>query len=89
MACFHPPNDDTYLAWLAAHPDGYVINTEPSGRGDMRLHRAGCRTIQYRPPFVGTSYIKICCTRVDEADQWAMQRRGTPASRCGSPGCWQ
>jgi hypothetical protein len=28
----------------------------------VKLHRAACRTIRYRPPFIGSSYIKICAT---------------------------
>ena len=48
-----------YLAWLAAHGDGYVINIGRSGRGHARLHRAACGTITSRSPFTGP-YIKIC-----------------------------
>jgi hypothetical protein len=88
MTCFEPPDDDAYLAWIGAHPDGYVINTEPSGRGDMKLHRTVCRAIRYRPPFIGLSYVKICSMSLEEADEWARQRRGTPADRCRAPQCW-
>lgn len=88
MTWFQPNNDDAYLAWLDANPDGYVINTEPGGHGYARLHRAACGTIRYRPPFVGPSYIKICATSLKEADEWARQRRGTPAQRCRAPQCW-
>ena len=50
-----PGDDSAYLAWLDVHPDGYVINTEPGGRGYARLHRAICDTIRNRPPFTGPS----------------------------------
>ena len=45
-------DDDTgFQAWLATHPDGYVINiaritTRPAARG----HRADCRTINRQIP---------------------------------------
>src|SRR5450755_3737370 len=52
---FSRPGDSAYLAWLDVHPDGYVINTEPGGRGYARLHRAICDTIRNRPPFTGPS----------------------------------
>ena len=51
---FSRPGDSAYLAWLDVHPDGYVINTEPGGRGYARLHRAICDTIRNRPPFTGS-----------------------------------
>jgi len=88
MPCFQPHDDAAYLAWIGAHPDGYVINTEPGGQGYSRLHRATCGTIQYRPPFVGPSYIKICSTSLEEADNWAFQHSGAPAQRCQAYQCW-
>ncbi len=88
MTCFQPGDDAAYLDWLDANPDGYVINTEPGGRGYAKLHRTICGTIRYRPPFVGPSYIKICSTSLEEADEWARQRRGAPAERCRAPQCW-
>lgn len=88
MTCFQPCDDAAYINWLQAHSDGYVINTEPSGRGDMKLHRAICRTIRYRPPFIGPSYVKVCSTSLEEADDWARQRRGEPAPRCRAMQCW-
>lgn len=88
MTLTQPGDDAAYLAWLAANPDGYVINTEPSAHGYARLHRATCGTIRYRPPFVGPSYIKICATSLREADEWAVQRRGAPAEHCRSVHCW-
>jgi hypothetical protein len=53
MACFEPRDDAEYLAWIAANPDGYVINAEPGERGYKLLHRVACGTIRYRPPFIG------------------------------------
>jgi hypothetical protein len=52
-------NDEAFLAWLAAHAGGYVINVGRNQRGYARLHRADCRTIARRPPLTGP-YIKIC-----------------------------
>jgi hypothetical protein len=42
-------NDAGYLAWVAAHPAGYVVNTErtPSARY-LVLHRATCHTMKPR-----------------------------------------
>jgi hypothetical protein len=43
-------DDDSYLEWLAAHPEGFVINTERSPRAAyVMLHRSSCRTIGATP----------------------------------------
>ncbi len=76
-------SDRGYLAWLAAHGDGYVINIGRSGRGHGRLHRAACGTITSRSPFTGP-YIKICSASLAELDQWALQRTGAAVRRCGT-----
>jgi hypothetical protein len=90
MAIFQPPDDAAYLAWLAVNPNGYVINAERGGRQYVMLHRAMCGTIDSQPPFVGPSYIKLCSASLSELDEWALQRRGRPASRCNAAGrdCW-
>ena len=46
-------SDEAFLAWLAAHPGGYVINIGRGERGYARLHRADCGTITRRPPLTG------------------------------------
>jgi hypothetical protein len=74
--------DTDYLGWVAAHPDGYVINIGRSGRGYARLHRATCGTITSRPPFTGP-YIKICSTALTDLDRWALGGGGTVPERCG------
>ena len=74
--------DDAYLAWVAAHASGYVINIGRSGRGAAILHHARCGTIISRPPFTD-SYIKVCSPSLGPLDAWALQRNNTPAQRCG------
>jgi hypothetical protein len=91
MAIYQPRDDSAYKAWLATHPNGYVINAEPGGRGYALLHRATCGTIGSQPPFIGPSYIKICSASLDELNEWVLQRRGTPIQRCNARGrnCWR
>lgn len=45
-------DDDTgFLGWIAAHPDGYVLNLARSGvNGQPTLHRAACRRFVGDPP---------------------------------------
>jgi len=80
-------DDAGYLHWLAAHPDGYVINI---GRGrsaaEARLHHAGCRTISGQNPRGGPwtgQYIKVCTEHLAELEQWAIDQVGEPIRRCG------
>jgi hypothetical protein len=74
--------DRDYLAWVAAHGSGYVINIGRSGRGNATLHRASCGTITSRAPFT-VSYIKVCSQSLGPLDAWALQRNGAIAQRCG------
>jgi hypothetical protein len=75
--------DSDYLGWVAAHPDGYVINIGRSRRGYARLHRATCGTITSRPPLTDP-YIKVCSGTLMELDRWALSRTGAVAERCGT-----
>ncbi|OBJ10904.1 hypothetical protein A5625_10585 [Mycobacterium sp. 1465703.0] len=44
-------DDAGYLAWLAAHRDGYVINIARNHNATQaRVHRASCRTIRGQNP---------------------------------------
>lgn len=74
--------DHDYLAWVEAHRDGYVINIGRSGRGYARVHVASCPTITSRPPFTGP-YMKVCGLSLGQLDDWALQRNGAAAHRCG------
>lgn len=84
MAVFEPRDDAAYLAWLAAYPDGYVINAAPSGRGYVLLHCATCSHIRTRAPFIGPAYIKVCSDSAAELDAWALRRRNAAAPLQGS-----
>jgi len=75
--------DSDYLGWVAAHPDGYVINIGRSRRGYARVHRATCGTITSRPPLTDP-YIKVCSGTLMELDRWALSRTGAVAERCGT-----
>jgi hypothetical protein len=76
-------SDEAFLAWLAAHPGGYVINIGRGERGSARLHRADCDTITRLPPLTGP-YIKICSVSLAELGQWSAQRPGATVSSCGT-----
>jgi hypothetical protein len=80
-------DDEGYLAWLAAHPAGFVLNVERSPRSNyLILHRATCRTISGRPtrggPWTGP-YIKVCSHDELQIAAWTGKTVGAAPTRCG------
>ncbi|WP_176749609.1 hypothetical protein [Mycolicibacterium grossiae] len=82
-------DDDGYLAWIADHPDGYVINIvlghTPAG---ARIHRAGCWTVS-RPSLRAASwtkgqYVKICADRLGDLEHWAATVVAGSIETCGT-----
>jgi len=82
-------NDDAgYLAWLAAHDEGYVLNTYAHlAAGYLVVHRASCRMIN-RDLAAGKvwtgQYAKACADTVDELLAWASERTSGTPHGCGS-----
>ncbi|WP_205878802.1 hypothetical protein [Mycobacterium camsae] len=81
-------DDAGYLAWLAAHPEGYVINIARSHNATQaRMHHAGCQTISGQSPGGSTwtgPYVKVCAEHVADLKQWAIEMAGRPISPCGT-----
>lgn len=66
-----------YVAWVRAHPDGYVVNT-PRPRSSSRylkLHHASCGTIGPARAaggrLTGFQYQKVCSASQAELEDWA------------------
>ena len=76
-------NDHGYIAWLAAHPDGFVLNCErPPRPSSLTLHRSTCWTISRASAGSWTlNYQKVCADTFGEIASWAGQI-GPPWS-CG------
>lgn len=82
-------NDDAgYLAWLADHPGGFVLNTFPHVSSSyLVLHRAACRTINRSLTGGRTwtdQYGKACSEDRLELAAWALRETGKTVSACGS-----
>jgi hypothetical protein len=85
-------DDHGYLAWLAAHPNGYVVNTtRPPSRRYLKLHAAICRTIRGVPPngttWTAGQYAKICAPTRGELGRWARRHFGANIDHCGHCFC--
>jgi len=77
-------DDKGYVAWLAEHPHGFVLNCErPPRPSYLMLHRATCGTISGTPGRNWTViYQKVCADTFKEIDAWT-RPMGSP-SGCGS-----
>lgn len=79
-------DDEGYIAWLTAHPSGFVVNIDDHS---VKLHRASCKTLLHkvRPEFHFThAHLKICCTNKFDARDWAVGARTTlQKARCCNP----
>ena len=76
-------DDDGYFAWLAAHPDGFVLNCDrnPSA-GYLVLHRSACHHIERWAGHRSTVlYGKVCAPDERALIDWAARLDGTP-ERC-------
>lgn len=91
---FRPGDDPAYREWLAAHPDGYVVNIGRSGRsGHALLHRATCKWIRELHGNGSTfvdQWIKWCSMSEAELQDEVTESRDAPAERCRAVrvGCW-
>jgi len=80
-------NDTGYLQWLAAHPDGFVMNAARNPTpAYLVLHRTSCHTISGIPArgsrWTTGDYIKICGRR-RELEEFARRKVDGEAGTCG------
>jgi hypothetical protein len=81
-------DDAGYQAWLATHPDGYVVNIARSHNATTaRVHHAYCQTINRQNSSDGARtgpYIKVCAQHLTELEQWASEHVGEAIPLCGA-----
>jgi hypothetical protein len=83
-------DDPGYLAWLAGHEAGYILNVHRDHtRHGLRLHRATCSTIQGTPTngrHWTHEYNKVCSGSIAPLNAWVAVHVGggapEPCSRC-------
>ncbi len=80
-------DDAGYLAWLAAHPHGYVVNIARNHSvSAARLHRAHCRTVSGQNPHNGPwtgPYVKVCAEQLTAVETWALDAVCSAIPKCG------
>ena len=83
-------DDQGYRSWLAAHPNGLVVNSYRTPSASyLPLHSASCRHINRPFPAHGRTwtegeYIKVCSLSRDDLDEWARKATGGQLRECGS-----
>lgn len=79
-------DEQGYSAWLAANPDGFVLNVHRSlTPANARLHSSRCRTIRGTPPRGTTwtgEYIKVCSPSRPDLDSWISRTVARPVPNC-------
>jgi hypothetical protein len=75
-----------YLAWIARHPAGWVVNcTRSLIPSYLILHRADCWTIgpQGAGNYTTRDYVKVCSLDRSALDSWAEGSVGGEVALCG------
>lgn len=79
-------DDQGYVTWIAAWPNGFVLNCERKPRSAyVVLHRANCRSISALQPGMETftkEYIKVCSTDRHRIRQWTSEATGAQPDPC-------
>lgn len=77
--------DKPYMAWLAANPHGFVLNTVKSkGSSYANFHRATCKHIS-RPEtaqkdgYTTRNYMKVCSEKLSDLVEWVHAHRTNAA----------
>ena len=73
MPIFHDlidaADNEAFLAWVEANPNGYYLNQKKSG--EAMLHRGQCFHIEFNIPVRLTAARKIAGTHRAHLEQWA------------------
>ena len=87
MQIFKEEDDAGYVAWLASHPDGFVVNANSTPTPTyLKLHRANCFTIS-TDAFRGKSwteagFLKACARDRSELERWSRETVGGELDPC-------
>jgi hypothetical protein len=80
-------DENGYLRWLEANPDGYVVNSARSPSPNyLVLHRALCKHINSpnRSNWTTTGFIKTCSNDINGMSKWAKEKTGGELRPCGA-----
>ncbi len=79
-------DEDGYLGWLEANPNGLVVNSDRNPKpGYLVLHRTTCKFINSpnRSNWTTSGYIKTCSIDIGALSKWGRQEVGGELKPCG------
>lgn len=81
-------NDERYLEWVAAHQNGFVVNTDDPLSQDIypMVHTARHKVISTpaRRNYTTGKYIKYCSLDLAALDEYVQKQYGRAPHRCGT-----
>lgn len=80
-------NDESgYLAWVQAHPDGFIVNIDDPQVTPQypMVHAASHKSLSSpkRKNYTTGRYFKVCSERLEELEAWAQKKYGRALTRC-------
>ncbi len=77
-------DDDGFLDWVEAHPDGYIINADRNPKPSfLVLHNSPCRHIDGTQGVERTkNFVKVCSDDRNELEEWAVNTVGGEVTLC-------
>lgn len=81
-------DDEAYLKWLEAHPNGFVVNSHRSPKASyLKLHRTSCGYLrtEERSNWTTGDYIKTCSDSALVLESWAIKAADGVLDPC--PNC--
>lgn len=79
-------NEEEYLAWVHANPNGFVVNVDRARRVPHypMVHRAthGLMSSPARTNYTTNDYIKICSPELSELEGFSLSEYGRALNRC-------
>ena len=80
-------NDETgYLAWVHAHPHGYIANVDVAGQVQQypMVHLASHKLLSSSAVgnYTTHNYTKACSTEMDALERWSMRKYKKSLTRC-------
>lgn len=84
-------DDEKYLAWVAGHPNGFIVNVDVAQTvaNYPMVHSAAHKllTSEKIGGFTTGDYEKVCSEDLAELEEWSKENHGKRLTFCQSPAC--
>jgi hypothetical protein len=84
-------DDEKYLAWVAGHPNGFIVNFDVAQTvpNYPMVHSAAHKLLTSSKigGFTTGDYEKVCSEDLAELEEWSKENHGKRLTFCQSPAC--